>query len=200
MCVLATALALKEDKLTFDSAPTTGSTNPVTSGGVYTALSTKLNKQYAPGTYDAGQLMTVDLNGNIVNTPDTTIKFEEQTLTIAQRKTARDNIEAVSMDELDTKADKVSKIQIGSTGNVTQTIMSNNVYEFTGSLNSLTIVLAVSDESYPVYKFCFNTPATLFSLTLPNNVVFPMDWVLEPSMHYEINIENDYMSFKRWKL
>ena len=33
-----TALAEKQDALTFDSAPTQNSTNPVTSGGVYTAL------------------------------------------------------------------------------------------------------------------------------------------------------------------
>lgn len=32
-----TALAGKQDKLTFDTSPTSGSTNPVTSGGVYTA-------------------------------------------------------------------------------------------------------------------------------------------------------------------
>ena len=36
-----TALAGKEDTLTFDPAPTNGSGNPVTSGGVYTALSGK---------------------------------------------------------------------------------------------------------------------------------------------------------------
>lgn len=34
----------KQDKLTFDAAPTENSTNPVTSGGVYTALANKLNK------------------------------------------------------------------------------------------------------------------------------------------------------------
>lgn len=32
------ALAAKQDKLTFDSAPKSGSSNPVTSGGVYTAI------------------------------------------------------------------------------------------------------------------------------------------------------------------
>ena len=32
----------KQDKLTFDTTPTSGSTNPVTSGGVYAALSGKV--------------------------------------------------------------------------------------------------------------------------------------------------------------
>ena len=31
-------IAAKQDKLTFDSTPTSGSTNPVTSGGVYDAI------------------------------------------------------------------------------------------------------------------------------------------------------------------
>lgn len=36
-------LAGKQDKLTFDSTPTASSTNPVTSGGVKTALNSKAN-------------------------------------------------------------------------------------------------------------------------------------------------------------
>lgn len=35
-------VAQKQDKLTFDSAPTSGSTNPITSGGVYDALGPSL--------------------------------------------------------------------------------------------------------------------------------------------------------------
>ena len=38
-----TQLNTKQDTLTFDSTPTTGSANPVTSGGVYSALSVKQN-------------------------------------------------------------------------------------------------------------------------------------------------------------
>ncbi len=34
----------KQDKLNFDTAPASGSTNPVTSGGVYTSLTNKQNK------------------------------------------------------------------------------------------------------------------------------------------------------------
>lgn len=39
--VIATALNLKQNTLTFDSSPTSGSSNPVTSGGVYAALTGK---------------------------------------------------------------------------------------------------------------------------------------------------------------
>ena len=38
---LTTLLAAKQNELTFDTAPTTGSTNPVTSGGVKTAIDTE---------------------------------------------------------------------------------------------------------------------------------------------------------------
>ncbi|WP_417208237.1 hypothetical protein [Acidaminococcus fermentans] len=37
-----TDVAKKQDKLTFDSTPTSGSVNPVTSGGVYDALGPSL--------------------------------------------------------------------------------------------------------------------------------------------------------------
>lgn len=36
---VAAELAAKQNSLTFDSTPTNGSTNPVTSGGIYSALS-----------------------------------------------------------------------------------------------------------------------------------------------------------------
>lgn len=35
---IKTLIAAKQDKLTFDRKPTSGSTNPVTSGGVYDAI------------------------------------------------------------------------------------------------------------------------------------------------------------------
>lgn len=41
---LDTAIAGKQATLTFDSAPASGSTNPVTSDGIYTGLNTKVDK------------------------------------------------------------------------------------------------------------------------------------------------------------
>lgn len=51
----------KQDALTFDSTPTSGSTNPVTSGGVYTALS-------AAG--DSNVIETVKVNGTALTVTD----------------------------------------------------------------------------------------------------------------------------------
>lgn len=45
------AVANKQDKLTFDATPTADSANPVTSGGVYTALSGKANTSDIPTDY-----------------------------------------------------------------------------------------------------------------------------------------------------
>lgn len=65
---LDTRLTAKQDKLTFDSTPITGSTNPVTSGGVYTALADKLSafSLYehtirVTGTQSGGEIITFTL-------------------------------------------------------------------------------------------------------------------------------------------
>lgn len=41
--IIDTAVSGKQDALVFDSTPASGSTNPVTSGGIYTALQGKQN-------------------------------------------------------------------------------------------------------------------------------------------------------------
>lgn len=57
------ALSKKQNTLTFDTTPKSGSTNPVTSGGVYTALAGKLS------TTGIAARATADASGNnIVNT------------------------------------------------------------------------------------------------------------------------------------
>lgn len=57
-----TALAGKQDTLTFDAAPTSNSSNPVTSAGVYTALSTKVN---ASAIGSSGGVAELDANGKV---------------------------------------------------------------------------------------------------------------------------------------
>lgn len=46
----------KQDILTFDDVPTYGSTNPVTSTGIYVALSEEYSVQYAASEIEAGEL------------------------------------------------------------------------------------------------------------------------------------------------
>ena len=47
---LQTTVAGKQDALSFDSTPTSGSGNPVTSGGIYTAISNKMDKVTSVGS------------------------------------------------------------------------------------------------------------------------------------------------------
>lgn len=57
-----TLLAAKQDKLTYDDAPTQGSNNAVTSGTVYTALAAKANAAdiNSIGNADIDQLFTTE--------------------------------------------------------------------------------------------------------------------------------------------
>ena len=60
----------KQDKLTFDTTPIAGSSNPVTSGGIKTALDTKLNKTDAANTYldklsKTEQVVTAPIKGTL---------------------------------------------------------------------------------------------------------------------------------------
>lgn len=48
---VANAISGKQDTLTFDNSPTSGSANPVKSGGVYSALAAKLDATTAESTY-----------------------------------------------------------------------------------------------------------------------------------------------------
>lgn len=51
----------KQDSLTFDSTPTSGSSHPVTSGGVYSALATKANSSSLAAVATSGNYS--DLSG-----------------------------------------------------------------------------------------------------------------------------------------
>lgn len=67
---LQTALNGKQSTLSFDSTPTSGSTNPVTSGGVKTALDTKIT---APASGTAGQYLRKTASGTEWATAPTSV-------------------------------------------------------------------------------------------------------------------------------
>lgn len=62
-----TALDAKQDKLTFDNTPTAGSTNPVKSGGIYSAFDVKVDKDTY--NHDLGDIIDaiVALSDNLEN-------------------------------------------------------------------------------------------------------------------------------------
>lgn len=81
---LSALFAGKQDSLTFDNVPTSGSNNPVKSGGVYSSLAGKVDVQQS--TADAGKAMVVGSDGTL--TPeDITINVDA---TLSQQGEAAD--------------------------------------------------------------------------------------------------------------
>jgi len=78
-----------QEELTFDEIPTSDSTHPVKSGGVYSALLTKLdyNTSTVGEDYDTTEL-------------DNRVAYTSQSMTSAQQAVARNNIGAASADAL----------------------------------------------------------------------------------------------------
>lgn len=69
---LAAALAAKQDELTFDTEPTDGSTNPVTSDGILNAIAAAVSESYSLGDLipDASNLNNYTTPGNYyISTP-----------------------------------------------------------------------------------------------------------------------------------
>ena len=74
------------------------------------------------------------------------------------------------------------------------------IYHFTGTLTSLTITALTSPASGQLahYHFDFNSGSTATTLTLPQTVVMPSGFTVEASMHYEIDILNNYGAVMAW--
>lgn len=96
-----TLLSSKQNTLTFDNTPTQGSTNPVTSGGVYAAIEiidisdkitaksgytiNSLTKIYKQGSHIFGQIIINKSGGNFGLTPETAAAFDIGYRPIAQQ-------------------------------------------------------------------------------------------------------------------
>ena len=117
-------LADLQDKLTFDTEPTAGSTNPVTSGGVKTALDGKADK--VTGAV-AGDLASLDASGNLTDSGKKLADLQDK-LTFDAAPTAGSTNPVTSggvKTALDGKADKVAGAvaddlaALDATGNLT---------------------------------------------------------------------------------
>lgn len=72
----------KQDKLTFDSTPTSGSSNPVTSGGVYTAINSEASARSSADTTLQGH---IDSEASARASADTTLQANIDTLDTTTR-------------------------------------------------------------------------------------------------------------------
>lgn len=166
----------KQDKLTFDSTPTTDSTNPVTSDGIKTALDTKQDELTFDTTPTAGSTNPVTSNG---------IKTE---LDKKQDKTL------------------VEQVAFTAGQSTTKSIDPNKIYEctFVNVMSFAFNAATVTNTEKCEYCIKFNVGATVPTLTLPNTIKWAEELTLEASTHYVIliNYENGsyYGDWEGYKL
>lgn len=143
------ALQDKQNILTFDNVPTVNSSNPVKSGGVYTDLQNKANKS---------EMSVV---------PGTGIDADKTTI---QLKTGTTATVLTQHQDISGKEDKTSVVTLTGTS-VTKELVDNTIYQ--GSeLSSLTITIPT--EITPVYisQINFTSGSTPTTLTAPNTIVW----------------------------
>lgn len=121
-----TLLADKQNKLTFDSAPTQNSTNPVTSGGVYTALGTKQDTL----TFDNAP---TENSNNPVKSGGiyTALGTKQDTLTFDNTPTENSNNPVTSDGIYDALADKQDVLTFDNvpTENSNNPVTSDGIYD-----------------------------------------------------------------------
>lgn len=94
-------------------------------------------------------------------------------------------------------APAVEVVVITDDGAVALALNPGVIYEFSGTLTSLTITLvAASAPAY--YHFRFNSGSTAVSLALPQTVTMPSGFQVEASKHYEIDILDGYGIAQSW--
>lgn len=90
-------------------------------------------------------------------------------------------------------------VTIDDDGDVSEELVANSIYHFTGDLSSLTITFA-SSTGTSHYTFDFTSGLVGTTLTLPAGVVMPDDFSVKPSRHYEIDIVNNYGVYQAWSV
>lgn len=90
-----------------------------------------------------------------------------------------------------------AEIEIDDDGSVTQALVANTSYLFTGDLTDLTITLTAT-TGIAHYHFSFDSGSTAPTLTLPQSVTMPSGFTVIANKHYEIDIYNGYGVSQKW--
>ena len=89
---------------------------------------------------------------------------------------------------------------ISTTGAVSQTLSPFVIYHFTGAITSLTLTLDTpATGQIANYHFDFLSGSTAATLSLPQTVNMPDDFVVEANSRYEIDILNNYGTVATWQ-
>lgn len=169
---LSDEIANKQNSLTFDTTPTSGSTNPVTSGGIDTALS---NLQ----TSLAG-MMTYYQYARLV----TSISSSSDNIHYPSAKCVYDAVSA--------KEDETT-IVTKTASDTSQTLAENTFYVWP-EMTSLTITCPSTGGPY---AFRFTSGSTATTLTM-SGITMTDDFTVEASKVYEINVYQGYGLAASW--
>lgn len=89
---------------------------------------------------------------------------------------------------------------ISTTGAVSQTLSPFVIYHFTGAITSLTITLGTpASGQLAHYHFDFLSGSTAATLSMPQTVEMPDNFVVEANNRYEVDILNNYGTVTAWQ-
>lgn len=89
---------------------------------------------------------------------------------------------------------------ISTTGAVSQTLSPFVIYHFTGAITSLTITLGTpASGQLAHYHFDFLSGSTAATLSMPQTVEMPDNFVVESNNRYEVDILNNYGTVTAWQ-
>jgi hypothetical protein len=189
--------------ITVDSTITSGGTNPVRGGAIYTALQGKI-----------GYISYQDLSSLDGDTPaNGTIGFDEDNANfyiyngiegewfridrLVVNSITNGSLNAVTSGAvytaLSNKEDKLTVVTNSSTGAVSQALNPNVFYKFTGNLTSLTLTL-VSGAELCIYAGKFTADSSGCQLSLPNTVTIASSVPsIEGGKTYEFSIADNVL-------
>lgn len=85
-------------------------------------------------------------------------------------------------------------VYVSTSGAVTQTLLPDKFYHFTGTLTSLDLTVGSTGQ----YHFEFNSSSPAVVLTLPQAVIMPPSFAVEVNTKYEIDILDNYGVYAVW--
>ena len=179
------SLAGKQDVLTFDSTPTTSSTNPVTSGGVKTALDAKQNTLTFDSAPTASSTNPVTSGG-----VKTALDAKADAIALTSEATTRASADSTLSTQIGTKSDKVLEVNHGTSD--TTFTLTPNVFHKWGEVTSLTLTLGTGTSGeMNEYMFQFYSGNTPTTLTLPNSVIWVQPLTTQAGKTYQVSIVNN---------
>lgn len=183
------ALQGKQNTLTFDSTPTASSTNPVTSGGVKTALDLKANQST---TYTKTEVDGLLGDVNVIET----VKVNGTAL-VPDANKAVDVSVPTNVSDLTNDAGYATKISVINHGTSDTTFsLTPNVLHVWDTVTALTLTLATPADATIVneYMIQFESGSTATTISLPSSI----EWAescgnlsVEASKTYQISIVNN---------